>query len=219
MMRCCIVLFMFMLSQTPVVTRGDMRQSQDTHRWLPHVGHPAMRLRGGAKSTRKLVYFQEDTRSCMGGRVKVVAHKNQDDDVGDAFEELIKMVNETSLRAKNPSMRAGVLERAKVTANCTGIAPRMEWWDDPETTREEVGTYIRAHDPTFPDPDDHPRLNAELASAATYGRVRAIRDLVAQGAQVNAGGAGGSRMWVPLHHAVRNRRPKAVRALLALGAR
>jgi hypothetical protein len=114
MMRCCIVLFMFMLSQTPVVTRGALRQSQMKTRGLPQVGHPAMRLRGGAKSTRKLVYLQEDTRSCMGGRVKVVAHKNQDD-VGDAFEELIKMVNETSLLAETLGVRAGVLKRAKVT--------------------------------------------------------------------------------------------------------
>jgi ankyrin repeat protein len=55
-----------------------------------------------------------------------------------------------------------------------------------------------------------------LASAASQGRVRRIRELVAQGAQVNAAGAD---MWAPLHYATRHSHPRAVGALLDEGAR
>lgn len=180
--------------------------------------HRMLRLRGGAKE--KIVYMQDDTKASMDGKVKLVRlETTEDDDIAGPFEELARLVNDTTFNAAKTRARVGVMMRTKTTASETGIPPRQNWWDHPDTTREEVGTYLRAQDPTFPDADDHTRLNADLCSAATWGRVAHIRDLVAQGAQVNAGGAGGSSMWVPLHHAARNCRRKAARTLLDLGAK
>jgi len=176
-----------------------------------------LQLRGGAAD--KIVYMQDDTKTGMDGTVKLVRQKSEEDDIVGPFEELARLVNQTSVSAQSTQARIGVFSRKQTTASETGIAPRQNWWDHPDTTREEVGTYLRALDNTFPDADEHTRLNADLCSAATWGRVGEIRELVSKGAQVNAGGAGGSSMWVPLHHAARNCRKKAARTLLDLGAK
>ena len=184
----------------------------------PAQHHPFLRLRGGAegKGKPKMLYSKNDP---MSGHVDLVRDESDSDELGEPFEGLMKLINETSLAQKSSGASVGLIARARTEASPAGIAPREDWWDHPDTTREEVATYLRAQDKTFPDSDDHPRLNAALAHAARHGLVRDIRALVAQGAQVNAGGAGGSSMWVPLHHAARHKRPKAVRALLDLGAR
>lgn len=163
-----------------------------------------------------MVYSKHEA---MDGRVDLVREETASDDIGEPFDGLMKLINETSLGRRESGARVGLIARTRVEASHAGIAPRRDWWDHPETTREEVARYLRAQDETFADADDHPRVNAALAHAATYGLVRSIRELVAQGAQVNAGGAGGSSMWAPLHHAARHKRRKAVRALLDLGAR
>ena len=199
--------------------RGGSQQSPRLPCALPGASerpHLFLHLRGGAKGKPKMVYSKDDM---MGGRVNLMCEETDSDDIGQPFEGLMRLINETSLDWKDTGARVGLIAPTKTAASPSGIPPRQDWWDHPDTTREEVATYLRAQDPTFPDADDHPRLNAALAHAATYGLVRSIRDLVAQGAQVNAGGAGGSSMWAPLHHAARNGRPKAVRALLDLGAR
>ena len=201
-----------------VFTSDVTRQSETRPAPVAPVAYHILQLRGGGKSQESgIVYVQEDTRASMAGKIKLVKKAKKEDPhiaVRDAFHSLAALVNGTTKDAGEDILFAESKKNAK-----TGRALKNNWWDRRGTTREDVAAYMRTKDDWFPDADEHPQLNADLATAAMYGRVHKIRDLVAKGAQVNAGGAGGSSMWAPLHHAARHGRRRAVRTLLDLGAR
>jgi hypothetical protein len=182
----------------------------------PCVPAPALgrvlRLRGaGASNLAGLVYADGDAAACMGATVRAVRPRSSPRDAAEdtivaAFDALVKLANATGDAAAQTGAAHGAEQRED------------RWWEQPNTTRDDILAYLRARDPAVPDTDDRPRLNAELAAAAAGGSMRKIRELVAQGAQVNAGGTA-SGMWAPLHHAARHRHLRAVRALLNLDAR
>jgi hypothetical protein len=185
-------------------------------------GPGVLRLRGagaGARATSSsLVYAQKDAAACMGATVKIMRSRKKRD----------ASASRSLLSGSDKEVAAAVLDaltklaklantRTAGASQQTGAPQRQDWWEHPKASRAEVLAYLRTRDPTAPDDaDERPGFTEELASAASQGRVRRIRELVAQGAQVNAAGAD---MWAPLHYATRHSHPRAVGALLDEGAR
>ena len=97
---------------------------------------------------------------------------------------------------------------------------RSDWWNEEGVTREDIMKYLRVKDPErTPGPNNEVELNEALATCSAEGDVDRIHQLVDAGAEVNAGGAGGSSQWTPLHHAAYNDQLEALVVLLGHGAR
>ena len=185
-------------------------------------GPGALRLRGAGAGARakssSLVYAQKDSAACMGATVKIMRSRKKRD--ASASRSLLSGSDEEAAAAVLEALtKLAKLANTRTAGSSqhTGAAQREDWWEHPNASRAEVLAYLRTRDPTAPDDaEERPGYTEELASAASRGRVRRIRELVAQGAQVNSAGAD---MWAPLHHATRHSHPRAVGALLDAGAR
>ena len=184
-------------------------------------GPGALRLRGAGAGARakssSLVYAQKDSAACMGATVKIMRSRKKRD--ASASRSLLSGSDKEAAAAVLDALTklAKLATRTAGASKQTGAAQREDWWEHPNASRAEVLAYLRTRDPTAPDDaEERPGSTEELASAASRGRVRRIRELVAQGAQVNSAGAD---MWAPLHHATRHSHPRAVGALLDAGAR